>query len=71
MYEAGPYEERAISPVAAQRLNRAAANGEALIVKAGHTPEDKAHRHRDRLTGADRAVADNTVFTLVLLHLPP
>ena len=57
--------------IAAQCLNRAAANGKALIVKARHAPEDKAYRHRDRLTGADRAVTDNAVFTLVLLHFPP
>lgn len=31
--------------IAAQRLDRAAANGEALIVERVHAPKDKADRH--------------------------
>ena len=31
--------------IAAQRLDRAAANGEALIIEGVHTPKDKADRH--------------------------
>ena len=31
--------------IAAQRLDRAATNGEALIIEGVHTPKDKADRH--------------------------
>lgn len=31
--------------IAAQRLDRAAANGKALIIEGVHTPKDKADRH--------------------------
>lgn len=57
--------------VTAKSLDGSPADSKALIVKAGHAPENKAHRHRDCFSRTDRAVADNAVFTLVLLHLPP
>lgn len=31
--------------ITAQRLNRTAANGEALIIEGVHAPKDKADRH--------------------------